>query len=553
MSPSLMLVLALSSEALACGGLFCDAPPPETGVQWELPIQQSGEQILFDLSEEGAVTMHVVVNYEGPAADFGWVVPVPGEPQILASSSRIFEDLEEWLGPQRTIEYDESSCFVEEEADTDADTDADSDADTDVDTNNDTDSSVFVLGQQTVGVYDVTTLAASDATDLGLWLEDNGFTVPADMETLIEPYLSNGSNFLAVRLTSDADTGSLAPFAMHMDSATPTIPIRLTSVAASEDMPMVVYMLAPGRGIPVNYLHTQLNPIKVDFWSGGSNEMEVITRGVDESGGHAFVTQHAAPPPGQMSYDMYPALGYPLEALAASETSTEFVLTLTRSDQVPLDDELLALLVEILPPPESAPLPDFYISPRDYSGAYRALDSQFDAVHGAEMIRTRLAQPREAVARVARNGGWATRLVSTLSPSEMTVDPTFAWGDDLEEVPASQVLRIERLCAEGQYAWAAPQRLTYPNGRVVEIPSEDTLRRMGLSAFEYVDRLTDIDARVIEDLFGGEVIARYDDAITEDIERGFLSRGCTQTPTRVAWGAALLGWLAVGFRRKRAD
>ena len=79
---------------------------------------------------------------------------------------------------------------------------------------------------------------------------------------------------------------------------------------------------------------------------------------------------------------------------------------------------------------------------------------------------------------------------SSLSPEEMTVDPTFVLNRDLSEVEPTHVLDPEFLCHLNNGAPTlsveASQRLVYPESQIVIIPSEDELDDMGMTAFEYV-------------------------------------------------------------------
>src|SRR5215813_11230984 len=79
---SLMLVVA-PGDAHACGGLFCNARPPDPFAP--LPVAQNGENVVFSITKDaagGAPTLqaHIQILYTGDAAKFSWVVPVEAEP-----------------------------------------------------------------------------------------------------------------------------------------------------------------------------------------------------------------------------------------------------------------------------------------------------------------------------------------------------------------------------------------------------------------------------------------------------------------------------------------
>src|SRR3954464_16050605 len=69
--------------ASACGGLFCNRPPPDPFAP--LPVAQNGENVVFSITKDPAggaptITAHIQILYTGDAAKFSWVVPVEAVP-----------------------------------------------------------------------------------------------------------------------------------------------------------------------------------------------------------------------------------------------------------------------------------------------------------------------------------------------------------------------------------------------------------------------------------------------------------------------------------------
>ena len=65
------------------------------------------------------------------------------------------------------------------------------------------------------------------------WLKANGYDVPSSAPALLGPYLQEGLYLLALRLTKGADTGSIRPIVLTYTGKQPSIPIKLTAVAAN--------------------------------------------------------------------------------------------------------------------------------------------------------------------------------------------------------------------------------------------------------------------------------------------------------------------------------
>jgi hypothetical protein len=82
----MFLVAALSSPptAHACGGFFCQT----------VPVVQSGEQIVYAVEDDGALTMSVRIAYQGEAPEFAWILPVPETPTLSLGTTALFDALE---------------------------------------------------------------------------------------------------------------------------------------------------------------------------------------------------------------------------------------------------------------------------------------------------------------------------------------------------------------------------------------------------------------------------------------------------------------------------
>ncbi|MCP4502664.1 MAG: DUF2330 domain-containing protein [Deltaproteobacteria bacterium] len=64
--------LLVPDAALACGGFFCSSGP----------VDQGGEDILFEVDPDGNTSVVVEVKYNGDPGAFTWIVPVPEVPTV---------------------------------------------------------------------------------------------------------------------------------------------------------------------------------------------------------------------------------------------------------------------------------------------------------------------------------------------------------------------------------------------------------------------------------------------------------------------------------------
>lgn len=105
---------------------------------------------------------------------------------------------------------------------------------------------VRILGQETLGGYEVARLAAADAGALQAWLDANGYRIPPAAEPILAAYIAEGWGFVAVKLADAAPDGSLAPLRISYTSERRVYPLRL---GALSDRPVGVdlFVLDAGR------------------------------------------------------------------------------------------------------------------------------------------------------------------------------------------------------------------------------------------------------------------------------------------------------------------
>jgi hypothetical protein len=550
-------------SAEACGGFFCQ----------NVPVDQSGEHLLFGIEDDGTVVAHIQIQYQGAAESFAWVLPLPSEPEVSVGSDEIFRTLRNLTDPQFYLRWnDRGEC---KEADQDYGSDADSDADAD----GDADGEVTVLQQGPVGPYERAVLQADDAQELLTWLEDNDYQIPAVSLPEIESYVNGDFVFLALRLQKDRSVGDLVPVVVRFEEVGPCIPLRLTSIAASPDMPIYAWVLADGRAVSTNFLDVEPNWAAIDWLRNGSNYEDVVRRAVDEATGHSFVTEYA----GRASVldGAFWWVGrYDLDAVRTLEDPAEFVQELI-SQGFSATSALLGLLQQFIPKPaelEDVSEQDFYNCLECYSDALVGLE--FDPGAFADAIEEVIVGPLVEAQAMAGRHPYLTRLHTTISPEEMTEDPIFRFNLDLGDVSNVHQAEAETQCDPNHYRWEAPVRLTLPDGQVMFIdpgdPAPSTLEDMpassratqmgetgpGDSVYDNGEAI----AGAIDAHFGrplpddgsvdsdGDGIPDVDEDDIPDGRGGVAGGGCTVAGTRR--GAVAIGLLvavAAILRRRRAS
>jgi MYXO-CTERM domain-containing protein len=278
--------------ALACGGFFCSSAP----------VDQSSERIIFALNEDGTTDMIVQIGYQGDSKDFAWLLPladVPDPKKLATFPEQAMTSLDTGTAPQFSLPPNCSGLRFAGAGGTAAGTaavDAGASAPS-------SDVSVFI--RQTVGPYDVAVIGSDDAAATYQWLIDNGYRITAAMNEFVKLYTAEHMKFLALKLTDTAQVSEIQPFRLRLPGDSPSIPLRLTSIAALPEMGIVVWIFGKQRYEPageareVEFAKEDLrwDPNRFFGFGGviGTNWRALVARAADENQGKAWVVEQAGP------------------------------------------------------------------------------------------------------------------------------------------------------------------------------------------------------------------------------------------------------------------
>jgi hypothetical protein len=269
--------------ATACGGFFCG----------QQPVDQTAERILFEVGQD-SVTMTTQISFTGEASDFAWVLPlseVPLEGSLAVYHQQALNALDANSGPVFLPPNDEACSYGCPNCSFSLPASAPTD---------DEDSSVTVYIRQEVGDYDVAVIASDDPSDLIEWLRTEGYRITPPMEPYIERYTSEGLKFLALKLIDTADVSDLRPFRFTLPGTAPTIPLRMTALAAEPEMSIVTFVLADSRYEGKNWANLDIPDDRIrynpfNYYPISTNWSRLVAQAVDQAGGQGWVTEFAGP------------------------------------------------------------------------------------------------------------------------------------------------------------------------------------------------------------------------------------------------------------------
>jgi hypothetical protein len=449
---ALVLVTATPDRADACGGTFCDG-----GGMNPSSVDQAYETILF-LQDGPFVEAHIQIAIDPAttAQKFAWVVPMPAVPEFSVGSQPLFDALVGSTSPRYDAQGDYCSndtvAFIQAPDGGGANFEPD------------------VIMSDVVGAFEVTVLAGGSADGVMTWLGENGYTQDPAAGPILGDYIDKGNVIVAFKLAPSATTAEVHPIVLRYEGSEPCVPLRLTAIAASDDMGVRAFLLGDARWAPLNWRHVVPNVLRIPWNGSESGYAEAIARAVDEApDGRAFVTEYAGASDAVPTDLVYQA---DWDASVFVDAAPTTVVQLLNAQGLSTCDGngpcnvpyalVVAMLRKYLPAPEGANENDFYACLWCYEDETDFAD--WDGPAFAAELQERVIAPGQHGVELLAAWPYLTRLYTRVSAEEMAEDPMFHVNADLPDVSLPNV--ATQVCVDcGDDA-----RATLPDGRDVYLP-----------------------------------------------------------------------------------
>jgi len=440
-----LAALATPQLAEACGGTFCDAGPTV------MPVDQTGESIVFWIDENGGdpyTEAHIQIEYEGEAERFAWIIPVMEVPEVLVSSQALFDNtLAATVPTFTTTNTSIGDCggsvgFCLAASFDAAGGDRGSFSTGAAEGEGDTDG-VDILDRGQAGAFEYVTLTGDSIDEVIDWLDMAGYAQDPDAPPILQEYLDEDFVFVAVKLKSGAEVDEIHPLAIRYPGTEPCIPIRLTRIAAIDDMRIRAFFLGEERVAPSNWPHVVLNHSRFDWVNGPAlNYDEVVGLAIDEAGGRAFVTEYAGTDavvsPNGLYDPSWDAAAFetlePVDVFTALENQGLYSCGLAFEDNCGFTHPQVEPLLEIyLPPPDNVAALEFWTCLECYADLID-LDAWNAGPGFASDFYDRVVLPGSHAVDMLEAASQLTRLYTLISPHEMVEDPLFHPVEGLDGV-----------------------------------------------------------------------------------------------------------------------
>jgi hypothetical protein len=254
-----------ADEARACGGCFHG--PTQNG------DVITDHRMIFSVSPQ-QTTLYDEIEYQGNPASFAWVLPIHGQVQVGLSADILFASLDTatatsiispTLPPCPSCTCDEFGNGTAAPSGSGGGSSSGGGG------------GVNVISQSVVGPYDTVQLQSTDPTALTDWLTANGFAIPADIQPIIAAYVTEGFDFLALKLQPGQGVQAMRPVRVTTPGAGLSLPLRMVSAGTGPTVGITLWVVGQGRYEAANFPNFTISPSQLVWdWTAESSNYTTL-------------------------------------------------------------------------------------------------------------------------------------------------------------------------------------------------------------------------------------------------------------------------------------
>lgn len=242
MRRGIVLIALLVSSALLCladGGF---SPPRATGrAAGQTGVSSPHQKAVIIEADYGYEILLLQTTYRGPAADFAWIIPVPGRPaptDVFMVGEKIMPYIFEDTAPRVMSILD-----VERPASMGVFASAAGEK------GGGGSGVVTVHARMAVGDYDAVVLSATETGVLVQWLANNGYRLPDGGERIIQHYVDKHWYFVALKVLPEVVAerpvmGDVQPIGIRFPTDRLVYPLHISRLSSPEKTALLLVVLA---------------------------------------------------------------------------------------------------------------------------------------------------------------------------------------------------------------------------------------------------------------------------------------------------------------------
>jgi hypothetical protein len=267
------------------------------------PLYNQATQVVM-MRDQNLTVLAMENNYQGPAAQFAMVIPVPivlQKENVKTLPSEIFRKIDKLDAPRLVEYWEQDPCMGPPPSASSSPGSFAKRIDVkpaDVPIL----EGVHIKAQFEVGEYEIVVLTASNSSGLETWLQEHHYQVPKGAEPFLRPYVAKGSKFFVAKVNPtkikfDQGRARLSPLRFHYYSEEFSLPVRLGLINSKEKQELIIQILSVGKryevaNYPNKFIPTNLNVSNQVRSQFGAFYTSLFDRVVEQTP-NAVVTEYA--------------------------------------------------------------------------------------------------------------------------------------------------------------------------------------------------------------------------------------------------------------------
>lgn len=333
----------MAHDAEACGA--CIPPPSENTVV-------TAHRMALSISPKQTVLWDQI-EYSGAPESFAWVLPVKPGAIVQLSNDSWFDTLDaatttQIFQPQ--IQCADSSsgggfgCGMSDAAG------RATSLEDGVGTGGG--PAVTIVSRGSIGPYEMVTLSTDTPGALNTWLDANGFSLDPSTQPVVDSYVSEGFDFIALKLAPGKDVQAMKPVRVVQQGANPTLPLRMVAIGTGANVALTLFLIGEGRWEAKNFgnVVAPSDLIAWDFATQSSNYGELRQKALEQNAGATWLTSFAfqgsllSKLPAQFSFTGSRTYGPPGTGISADTIATAYIQQGLANNEASTDECIAPLL-----------------------------------------------------------------------------------------------------------------------------------------------------------------------------------------------------------------
>lgn len=265
------LAVGHTSTVNASGGFFVE--PGE-------PAKAAEHRMLISISPQSTTIIDQIV-FTGTPDSFAWLLPVKGQFDVGLSSDALFSNLDKAT----------ASVVLPPPLPCDPGCGGSGGG------GGGGGGGTAVLAEKTLGPYETVVLSFSDPAAVNDWMASHDYDVPPDVQPVIDSFVGQGYDFLAIKLAQGAGIDRMQPVRVTIPGAVPTLPLRIAVAGVAPPMPARLFVVSQGRQEPKNFPFTTVDPASLVWsWDTSESNYDLLRQdALDSLGGAGWLLEQSEP------------------------------------------------------------------------------------------------------------------------------------------------------------------------------------------------------------------------------------------------------------------